>query len=116
MRLTMKGKNGSLNQFTQKVKNKHGEIIEYPKVNGIRDPNNPKHWRWKLTWKEKIDLIEQSMPNITSAEYLIKFTLYDRWLTRGLLVKPRQVAKVQKSIAGNVGIEEIREFLSCKKF
>ena len=91
MRLTMKGKNGSLNQFTQKVKNKHGEIIEYPKVNGIRDPNNPKHWRWKLTWKEKID---------------------DRWLTRGLLVQPSQVTKVQKSIAGNVGIEEIWEFLS----
>jgi hypothetical protein len=27
MRLTMKGKNGSLNQFTQKVKNKHGDIV-----------------------------------------------------------------------------------------
>jgi hypothetical protein len=91
MRLTMKGKNGSLNQFTQKVKNKHGDVIEYPKVKGIRDPNNPKHWRWKLTWKEKID---------------------NRWLTRGLPVKPSQVAKVQKSIARNVGIEEIREFLS----
>ncbi|AFY96851.1 hypothetical protein [Chamaesiphon minutus] len=91
MRLTMKGKNGSLNQFTQKVKNKHGDVIEYPKVNGIRDPNNSKHWRWKLTWKEKID---------------------NRWLTRGLRVKPSQVAKVQKSIARNVGIEEIREFLS----
>jgi hypothetical protein len=91
MRLTMKGKNGSLNQFTQKVKNKHGDVIEYPKVNGIRDPNNPKHWRWKLTWKEKID---------------------NRWLTHGLPVKPSQVAKVQKSIARNVGIEEIREFLS----
>lgn len=91
MRLTMKGKNGSLNQFTQKVKNKHGDVIEYPKVNGIRDPDNPKHWRWKLTWKEKID---------------------SRWLTRGLPVKPSQVAKVKKSIAGNVGIDEIREFLS----
>jgi hypothetical protein len=91
MRLTMKGKNGSLNQFTQKVKNKHGDVIEYPKVNGIRDPNNPKHWRWKLTWKEKID---------------------NRWLTRGLPVKPSQVAKVQKSIARNAGIEEIREFLN----
>jgi hypothetical protein len=91
MRLTMKGKNGSLNQFTQKVKNKRGDIIEYPKIKGIRDFNNPKHWRWKLTWKEKID---------------------DRWLTRGLPVKPSQVAKVRESIAGNVGIEEIREFLS----
>ena len=91
MRLTMKGKNGSLNQFTQKVKNKHGDVIEYPKVNGIRDPNNPKHWRWKLTWKDRIN---------------------NRWLTRGCLVKPSQVAKVQKLIAGNVGIEQIREFLS----
>jgi hypothetical protein len=43
MRLTMKGKNGSLNQFTQKVTNKKGEVVEYPKVKGIRDPDNPKH-------------------------------------------------------------------------
>ena len=36
MRLTMKGKNGSLDRFTQKVKNKSGSVIEYPKVKGIK--------------------------------------------------------------------------------
>jgi len=91
MRLTMKGKNGSLDRFTQKVKNKSGEVIEYPKINGIRDPDNPKHWRWKLSWKEKVN---------------------ERWITRGLHVKPSQVAKVKKLIVGNAGIDTIRELLT----
>jgi hypothetical protein len=91
MRLTMKGKNGSLNQFTQKVINKHGEVVEYPKVKGIRDLDNPKHWRWRLSWKEKVD---------------------ERWVTRGLSVKPSKVAIVKNLITRNVGIQEIQEFLS----
>jgi hypothetical protein len=91
MRLTMKGKNGSLNQFTQKVINKNGEVVEYPKVNGIRDPDNPKHWRWKLSWKEKVD---------------------EQWVTRGLSVKPSKVAIVKNLITRNVGIQGIQEFLS----
>jgi hypothetical protein len=91
MRLTMKGKNGSLNQFTQKVTNKKGEVVEYPKVKGIRDPDNPKHWRWRLSWKEKVD---------------------EQWVTRGLSVKPSKVAIVKNLITRNVGIQEIQEFLS----
>jgi hypothetical protein len=55
MRLTTTGANGSLHQFTQKVKNKRGEIVEYPKVRGDRDPNNLLHWQFQVTWKEKID-------------------------------------------------------------
>ena len=46
MRLTIAGKNGSLHQYTQKVTNKRGEIVEYPKVKGERDPHNVKHWKW----------------------------------------------------------------------
>jgi hypothetical protein len=51
VRLTIRGNQGSLHQFTQKVTNKHGEVVEYPKVRGTRDPDNPKHWRWQVTWK-----------------------------------------------------------------
>lgn len=91
MRLTTKGRCGSLHQFTQKVTNKHGETVEYPKVRGDRDPHNPKHWKWQITWKEKID---------------------DKWRTRGLLVPAAKVAWVKKAIAQSVGIERIREFLS----
>jgi hypothetical protein len=49
MRLTTTGANGSLHQFTQKVKNKRGEIVEYPKVRGDRDPNNLLHWQFQVT-------------------------------------------------------------------
>ena len=90
MRLTMKGKNGSLHRFTHKVKNKRGETVEYPKVRGERDPDNVKHWKWKLTWKEKVD---------------------DKWKTRCEIVPSGKVVRVQRAIAQNVGIDEIRRFL-----
>lgn len=91
MRLTTRGNQGSLHQFTQKVTNKHGEVVEYPKVRGTRDPDNPKHWRWQVTWKEKID---------------------DKWRTRCVVVPPGKVAWVKRSIAQSIGIERIQEFLS----
>jgi hypothetical protein len=91
MRLTTRGKCGSLHQFTQKVTNKHGETVEYPKVRGERDPNNPKHWKWQVTWKESID---------------------GKWRTRCSIVPAAKVIWVKKAIAQSVGIERIREFLS----
>jgi hypothetical protein len=91
MRLTMRGKYGSLHQFTQKVTNKCGEVVEYPKVSGERDPYNPKHWKWQVTWKEKID---------------------DKWRTRCLFVTPRKVGWVKRAIAQSVDIKQIQEFLS----
>jgi hypothetical protein len=54
MRLAARGVSGSLHQFTQKVANKHGEIVEYPKVKGTRNPDTLKHWRWQISWKEKV--------------------------------------------------------------
>jgi alpha-ketoglutarate-dependent taurine dioxygenase len=90
MRLTIAGKNGSLHQFTQKVTNKHGEIIEYPKVKGERDPNNVKHWKWQITWKEKVDNL---------------------WRTRCLVVPSSKVRKVKIMIAQSAGLAEIQEFL-----
>jgi hypothetical protein len=99
MRLTTKGRCGSLHQFTQKVTNKHGETVEYPKVRGERNPDNPKHWKWQITWKEKID---------------------GKWRTRCSFAKrplwgivpAAKVSWVKKAIAQSVVIERIQEFLS----
>jgi hypothetical protein len=91
MRLTTKGRCGSLHQFTQKVTNKHGQTVEYPKVRGERDPHNPKHWKWQITWKEKVD---------------------GKWRTQCSIVPQRKVGWVKKAIAQSAGIERIREFLS----
>jgi hypothetical protein len=99
MRLTTTGANGSLHQFTQKVKNKRGEIVEYPKVRGDRDPNNLLHWQFQVTWKEKID---------------------GKWKSRCRSVPPKKAAWVKKALAKPLGtrivqgygIKEIQEFLA----
>ncbi len=44
---------GCLYQYLESKKLKDGSTIEYPKVLGERDPNNPEHWRWGFNWKEK---------------------------------------------------------------
>ena len=91
MRLTTRGKHGSLHQFTHKVTNKHGEVVEYPKVWGERDPHNPKHWKWQVTWKENID---------------------GKWHSRCRIVPHRKVAWVKKAISESLGIEKIQAFLA----
>jgi DNA (cytosine-5)-methyltransferase 1 len=78
MRLTIALKNGSLHQFVRKVKNRDGKVVEYPKVKGERDPNNPRHWQWQLSWKEKVD---------------------NKWRTRCLSVPANKALKVRKMIA-----------------
>lgn len=91
MRLTTTGANGSLHQFTQKVRNKRGEIVEYPKVRGDRDPYNLLHWQFQVTWKEKID---------------------GKWKSRCRSVPPKKATWVKKAIAQGYGIKEIQEFLA----
>jgi hypothetical protein len=93
VKLKITQKSGSLHQFIKKVKNAKGKIIEYPKVNGIRDINNSKHWEWHYTWREKID---------------------DRWCSRCIRVKPGQVKKVKQSILESVSLSEIQAFLTQK--
>lgn len=90
MRLAAKGVSGSLHQFTQKVTNKHGNIVEYPKVNGIRNPNNVKHWRWQISWKEKVE---------------------DKWRTRCCKIPSSKVATVKHQILTGEDISQILESL-----
>jgi hypothetical protein len=85
------GRSGTLYQRTKKKRLKTGEIVEYPLVEGIRDPENISHWFWQLTWKEKGD--------------------DGKYRTQIASVKPAQVAQVQVLIAGNVDLETILAYL-----
>ena len=49
------GRSGTLYQRTKKKRLKTGKIVEYPLVEGSRNPDNVRHWFWQLTWKEKTD-------------------------------------------------------------
>jgi hypothetical protein len=91
MKLKITNKSGSLHQFVKKIKNRKGQIVEYPKVTGIRDENNVKHWEWQLTWREKAE---------------------DRSISHCIRVKPKQVKKVRELILANVPVSEIQAFLS----
>jgi hypothetical protein len=44
-----------LYKYLENKKLKSGAIASYPRVEGERDPDNPKHWRWGFNWEEKID-------------------------------------------------------------
>ncbi|NJQ96737.1 MAG: hypothetical protein HC784_01540 [Hydrococcus sp. CSU_1_8] len=90
MKLKIIGKCGSLNQFVRKVKNSKGQIVLYPKVKGQRNPNNPRHWAWNLTWKDKVD---------------------DKFISRSTNVPPGRVSQVKAMILENLDISEIQAFL-----
>ncbi len=90
MRLAARGVSGSLHQFTQKVTNKHGEIVEYPKVKGTRNPNNVKHWKFQISWKEKVD---------------------GKWRTRCRKIPSHKVATVKQQILTGEDITRILESL-----
>jgi hypothetical protein len=90
MRLAARGVSGSLHQFTQKVTNKSGEIVEYPKVKGTRNANNLKHWRWQISWKEKID---------------------GKWRTRCRKIRANKVATVKQQLLKGEDIHRILESL-----
>jgi hypothetical protein len=90
VKLTIRGRSGSLHQFVRKKKNIKGQIVEYPKVNGPRNPKNVNHWEWQLSWKEKID---------------------DRWITGSLRVPPAKANKVEQMILATLDITEIQAFI-----
>ena len=90
MRLAAKSVSGSLYQFTRKVINKRGEAIEYPKVSGIRNHNIFKHWRWQISWKEKVD---------------------GKWRTRCRKIPSTKVATVKHQILKGRDIDRILELL-----
>ena len=90
MKLTVQGKSGSLNQFVRKIINPKGDIVEYPKVRGTRNIDNPHHWAWNFTWKDKVDA---------------------KFISRSINVPPALVAEVKAMILENIAITQIQAFL-----
>ena len=85
------GRSGTLYQRTKKKRLKTGKIVEYPVVEGNRNPDNVHHWFWQLTWKEKTD--------------------DGKYQTQIASVKPAQVEQIKVLIAGNVKLETILAYL-----
>jgi hypothetical protein len=86
----VRGNSGSLCQFIQVKKNKIGEFIEYPKVEGERDPKNIDHYFWCYSFKEKIQ---------------------DKFMTRSKSVPRSKVPTVRDLIAKSTPTAEILVFL-----
>jgi hypothetical protein len=78
---------GSINQFLSTNK-KTG--IQYPKINGHRDPNNPAHWRWNYTYK---------LPTPTG------------FVTKSISVDRSLIGMVQKAISSGDSISSILALL-----
>jgi hypothetical protein len=89
-RMRVPGNSGSLCQFVQVKKNKLGESIEYPKVEGERDPRNIDHYFWCYSFKEKVQ---------------------DKFLTRSKSVPRSKVQIVRDLIAKSIPTAEILVFL-----
>jgi hypothetical protein len=89
-RVHVRGNSGSLCQFVQVKKNKIGELIEYPKVEGERDPRNIDHYFWCYSFKEKIQ---------------------DKFMTRSKSVPRSKVPTVRDLIAKSTPTAEILVFL-----
>jgi hypothetical protein len=85
------GKSGSLCHFTQWKATVDGSMREYPPVEGERDPENPKHWYWQLTYKAK------------NGE--------GKFVTQTQTVPRRKVATVRSLIEQNTSIVGILEYL-----
>lgn len=85
------GRSGTLYQRTKKKRLKTGKIVEYPAVEGNRNPDNVLHWFWQITWKERGD--------------------DGKYRTQIASVKPAQVEQIKVLIAGNVELETILAYL-----
>jgi hypothetical protein len=81
---------GSLYSFIQNKKNKSGQVLTYPKVEGQRDRNNDRHWFWAYCYDEKTD---------------------DGWKSRKRSVPVEKLALVRKAIADNKPIDKILKLI-----
>ena len=77
--------------YTQWKVGRDGRKREYPPVDGDRDLDNPDHWYWKLSWKQK--------------------NKSGRFVTHTKPVAKSKVQAVRSLIVGNVSIEEILRYL-----
>jgi hypothetical protein len=81
---------GRLYKFIQNKKNKSGQVLTYPKVEGQRDPSCDRHWFWAYCWDEKTE---------------------DGWKSIKRSVSVEKLAVVRKAIADNKPIEKILKII-----
>jgi hypothetical protein len=83
-----------LYRYLENKKLKDGTLVSYPRVAGLRDEDNPNHWRWGYCWEEKID---------------------HEWKNRSISVPKRLVSIVRTMIDLSTPARKIRSFIQGNK-
>lgn len=86
---------GWLEQYTKNKKLKNGMIATYPRVEGERDPNNPKHWYWAYRYEEKKENAKSN----------------NGYVTRAVSLPRNEVHAVQLAISCGASVEKILSFI-----
>ncbi|MDF5720958.1 MAG: hypothetical protein PUP91_10850 [Rhizonema sp. PD37] len=81
---------GSLYRYLKNKKLKSGAIASYPRVEGVRDLNNPNHWYWGYSYEVLQD---------------------GEWKGRSLSVKAHKVSAVQAMIDSHKPVSTIKAFI-----
>ncbi|MBD2778638.1 hypothetical protein [Iningainema tapete] len=89
-----KNPSGCLYRYLEHKTLKSGIVATYPRVEGIRNPNNLNHWRWGYNWEEKINGV---------------------WKNRSIAVPRRLVSLVKSMISEGKPTSEIRAFIKSRK-
>ncbi len=84
---------GSLYRYLKNKKLKSGVVSSYPRVSGVRDPNNPDHWYWGYSYEVNSD---------------------GQWKGRSLSVPRNKVRIVQQMIDSHQPISTIKAFIANK--
>jgi phage N-6-adenine-methyltransferase len=81
---------GSLYQYLKNKKLKSGVVASYPRVDGVRDPHQPRHWYWGYSY----EVFKNS-----------------EWKGRTLSVPQHKVVAVQIMIDNHKSVSEIKAFI-----
>jgi DNA-binding FrmR family transcriptional regulator len=84
---------GSLYQYLKNKKLKSGMVASYPRVDGVRDPHNLRHWYWGYSYEVFKD---------------------SRWVSRTLSVPQHKVVAVRIMIDSHKSVSQIKAFIEQK--
>lgn len=81
---------GSLYRYTSNKKDKNGNTVIHPRVSGERDPYNPNHWYWGLS-----------------------YVVWDgsKWCDRTLSIARKRLSQVQEALGNQLSIQEILQVI-----
>jgi len=89
-----KSASGCLYRYLENKKLKNGAIASYPRISGLRDVDNPHHWRWGYSWEDKVD---------------------GQWRNHSIYVPKKLVCIVRAMIDSNTPSMTIRNFVQGQK-